>query len=726
MKKYPVIKQYDQEDCGPAALLSVLKYYGGNSTLIKMRELTNTSTIGSTMLDIVNAADKIGFKAFGAKGNYEDLMKEKMPCIAHVVIEDILQHFVVIYEISKNSVLLGDPSKGLYKLNKESFLKIWKTRSVVLLKPTNNLLSENTTSWFNWLLAYLKKDEVWLYQSIFLGVVYTSFGLITSYFIQSLIDDYIPEKNTSKVLYTGLFLLSLLLLRAFSGYFREKFLVILNKRVNVNINADFLSHLFKLPKKFFDTRKTGDITARIHDAMKIQQSVVQFTGITVIDLLLILGSYIFIFQFSDTIGYIASALLPVYTFILFRSIRKIKLEQYEVMKGYAQVESTYIDSLGGIDEILGFNSSESFTNLNRTFFGFYQEKTEKLGYTQARLNFTANILSTLINIGVLTIGSYWVIRENLLLGEMIASYSLLAGMLPSINRLVNANMSLQSASVAATRLMDMLLVETEKTNLSTVKDDVKSKFELKEKVAIQNVSFSWDGKNNLFENISMEIPIGRITALWGSSGSGKSTLVQILQRKYSVSKGIITVDNKKYNDIELKNYRKNIGVVPQQIKIFNSTVADNILVGRRVKNKDEMINKLEETNLICFFERFENGLFTLLGENGRQLSGGEKQVVALARAIFNKPEVLIIDEGLSGIDIELEEFIFEIISNYADSHAVFLITHNMVSLMKAGFIYLLKNGNIIEKGKPTDLIEINSQFKNLWETHSSIYSTTGL
>lgn len=281
--KYPLVKQYDQKDCGPAALLSILKYYNGNSNLPYLRELCNTNLQGSTMLDLVNAATTLGFKAFGASGKYKDLMKEKMPCIAHVVLDEKLNHFLVIYKIKAEKVYVADPGKGKYWISKEEFLKIWKSKAVVLLETEKELYKKETPHWYNWVYSYIRKEETWVYQSLFLGIIYTVIGLATALFVQLLLDKFIPQKDYTKIIYSGGFLLSILLLKSFAGYFRQRFLIILNKNVNVNINADFLLHLFKLPKEFFDTRKIGDITARMNDAIRIQNAVLQIVGVSIID-----------------------------------------------------------------------------------------------------------------------------------------------------------------------------------------------------------------------------------------------------------------------------------------------------------------------------------------------------------------------------------------------------------------------------------------------------------
>jgi len=699
--KYHLVRQYDQIDCGPASLLTILRYYGGNTSLPKMREMTNTTIYGSTMLDLVNVAKKMGFDAYGATGEYEDLMKEKMPCIAHVVIDDILNHFVVVYKIGIKKIKIGDPAKGIYTLTRQEFEKMWKSKSVILLKPTNDLLNENTLRWHSWLSNYIKKDSIWLMQSIFLGIVFTILGLLTSLFIQKLIDKYIPEKNNIWIYYTAFLLLILLIIRSISGYIRDRFMVILNKRLNVNITGDFFNHLFYLPKKFFDTRKRGDITARIHDIMRIQQAVLQIGGITIIDILIIIGSLLLLFYFSTTMALMALIIFPLYGVILLLSVGKLKNQQNEVMKGYALVESNYIDTLSGMDEIKSFNTSDFFANFNKMFYDLFQSRIQKLGFTQAKLSLYAELSSSFITVGMLLFGAVLIISGKLLLGEMMAAYSLTIGALPSINRLINANISLQSANIAVTRLMDMLLIEREKSESTR-------KFQLKNKIKIEDAEFSWDGRNYLFENISLDIPIGRITSLWGPSGSGKSTLVQLIQRKYLLNKGKILIDEINANEFDLIDYRNNIGVVPQEIKIFNGTLADNILVGRTIQNYNFLIDVIDELNLSSFLRRFNYGLYTMLGENGRKLSGGEMQMLALIRALLFKPRVLIIDEGLSGIDFELEELIFNTIRNYSKNNAVLLITHNIMNLMRTDYLYVIRNCRIEEHGSPDLLIKNGS------------------
>ena len=707
-KKYPLVRQYDRTDCGPAALLSVLKYHGGNDNLVHVRKLCRTSTEGTTIFDMVIAATKLGFESKGLRGNYENLQKAQAPVIVHVILECSYMHYMVVYKVKESSLLLGDPAKGLIKLSRKNFEKIWISKALILLKPSLELHNQIPPHWLKWISSYFKQESIWINQSVFLGFVYTFFGLITAVLIERLFDDYIPAKDIQRIRYVGILLTFILLTRASAGFLREKFLVILNRRLSKTLNNEFLEHLFKLPKHFFDTRRKGDIIARFHDIVRIQQAIIKISGTTIIDILIITGALILLFYFSSLIGLIILGFLPVYTFILLLYSQPLNKLQSDVMKNFANVESTYIDSLEGVDDILNFNVSDSFASRNKFIFGLYQDKIEKLGFTRTCLSFFAEISGALITTVILIIGASGISQDQIKLGELIACYSLLSYIIPSINRSIEANISFQGAFVAIRRLRDLLLVEEEN-------DTGNELFEMKKALKIRQAQFSWSANKQLFQDLEMQIPKGKIVSLWGPSGVGKSTLVQIIHRKYDLEQGKILLDETSVNNIKLDNYRKNVAIVPQQVKIFNGTIGDNIRLGRPTSELPEQMEMIMRYGFSNFFSRFEHGIYTRIGEDGRILSGGEKQVVGLARALYDRPEILIIDEGITSLDRETETMILRILSKYVLDHAVLINTHSLRIILKTDFLYVMKNGSIIQKGNPVQLLRSEGYFNSIYD-----------
>lgn len=706
--RYPVVRQYDVADCGPAALLSVLRYHGGDASLVRVRELAGTDARGSTLLTLLRAAQGLGFDASGATGSYDDLTRVEGPCIAHVVMEGGLHHFVVVFRADADRLVVGDPGRGRVTMTRAEFEAIWVRRAVLLLTPTANLRRERAPHWTAWIGTHFRREETWLLQSLFLGVAYTVLGLLTAVFVQWLIDRFIPGKRMDAIIATGIFLGVLQALRAAAGFLRQRFLVELNKRVSLAVTGEFLEHLFRLPAAFFDTRKKGDITARIHDAVKIQGALLRVIGTTLVDVLIIIGSLVFLFFMARPLAWVALASVPVYAAILLRTTRRIKLQQRDVMSGFAHVEASYIDSLDGIEEIRGFRAGGVFARLNGLLFRTFQERNERLGITQARVALAAELAGGAVVIGSLIYGAVLVIGGELQLGQMMAAYSLLAGMLPATAQLVEANIALQGASVAATRLMDLLLVEAEP-------DGGEAPFRLEHTLAVRGGTFVWPKGQELLREVELQVERGRLTALCGFSGAGKSTLVKILERKYPLTGGALLLDGRDAGEFSLESWRRGLVTVPETVKIFNGTLGDNLLMGRDIADPEWVGRRLAELGMLPFLARFEGGLATLVGEDGRQLSSGERQVVGLIRALLDSPDVLVMDEGINAIDVQIAGMILRTLADYAREHAVLLISHNLRTLLGADHLYLLEGGTVVESGRPTELLEQPGRFRELWE-----------
>lgn len=787
--RYPLVRQYDQLDCGPAALLSVLRWYGGDTTLVRARQLCRTDLQGTTMLDLARAAQRMGFLARGARGTVEELAREQLPCIAHVVLPDGLNHFLVLYKISPRRLLIGDPGKGRYTLSRAAFEKLWLQHAVLLLEPAGNgfhrggllhsaklapvkgLLREPAPGWLRWIGGYLRRQAAWLQQILFTGLLYTAAGLLTALFVQTLIDRLLPARQMDKLLLLGTALLGVLALRAAVGYLRDRLLVAANKRLSLAVTNDFFAHLFHLPKAFFDSRKTGDITTRIGDSLRIHRTCLMLLQSALLDLLLALGALLFIFYFSRRLGLLTLAMLPLYIGVLWRQARRLKQQQREVMKSHAAVESTYIDSIQGMPEIMSYNAAPAFTRLNQGVFTAFQEQIERLGLQQAGLTLAVGLLAAAMSVSLLALGAWQVMSEELRLGQFMAAYSLLGYILPAITSLVAAFVEFQSAEAAAQRLLDLLLIERESETAEaaggdpavvrppSINPNQESVLSGKDPaggvdrvqpldgpatgrrlastdsagippaaectaapgpsaapfpvVRVEALAFAWPKSPELLRGLSLTIPAGRITGLWGPSGAGKSTLVQLLQRKYTPLAGTIRWEETPITRIGLTELRRRIGVVPQQIKIFNATLAENLLLGRPAASLQEISARLAELGLSFLPGRFAHGLLTLLGEEGRKLSGGEAQLLALTRALYGKPRLLVIDEGFSAIDADLENALAGIIAEWARHQAVLLITHNLESLRRTGYVYLMREGQIAEEGAPGELLERGGLFREL-------------
>jgi ATP-binding cassette subfamily B protein len=703
--------QLDQSDCGVACLLSIIKFYQGNHSIEKLRELSGTTQEGTTMLGLYQVANNVGFKAEGCEADIQSLIEHNQPVILHVVIDKQLQHYVVCYEYSKEKgFLIGDPAKGVYILSVVELDKIWVSKSCLTLELTDKF-EKSITSKNNkrkWFIDLIKQDDKLLWISVLLGVVIACLGMAMSIFSQKLIDDILPSHKITKLV-SGIGLLTILLLaRVGIAVLREYFLLNQTKDFNNRINNQFFSSLLHLPKSFFDTRKIGELVARLNDTQRIQSVIKLLTSSLVIDVLVSIISLVFLFGYSWKVGLISLLSLPIYFYIIYRSNKKIIQSQTEVMQSYAFNEGNYINTIQGISTIKNDNKQDVFKNLNQTVFGVFQEKIFSLGKINIQLSWQSGLASVFFLIGVLVYTSIQVFNKEIKLGELMAILGIVGSLLPSIANLALISIPINEAKIAFNRMYEFASMEKESEGGQTISEI--------ENITVRNLSFRFAGRKELFKNINLNIERGKLVAVVGESGSGKSTLGQILQRFYSFENGSVKVNNEyELVDIELKSFRNLIGLIPQEINIFNGTVLDNILLGDTVM-PETIMEFITQYGFVDYFNQLPQGLATIVGEEGINLSGGQKQIIAFARVLYKQPQFLILDEATSAMDRNTEKFSMELLEKIKPNCAILFISHRLNTLKNiADEIYVLEDKIITHHGNHEQLLHTNNFYSEYWK-----------
>lgn len=712
------VLQLDQSDCGVACLLSLIKFYKGNESLEKLRNLSGTTKQGTTLLGLFQAANQLGLTAEGCEANIQALIDHKQPAILHVVMENQLEHYIVCYEYQGgNRFLVGDPAKGIYTLSTEELEKIWLSKVCLTLTPSTTFVQEKVTknSQRKWFLQLLEPDYKVLWISVLLGVFVAGLGMAMSMFSQKLIDDILPSHDTKKLI-SGIGLLSILLVaRVGFTALREYFLMVQSKDFNIRVNTSFFSSLLQLPKPFFETRKVGELVARLNDTQRIQRVIKQLASSVVIDLLVTLISLGFLFNYSTKLGFISLVTIPVYFYIIYKSNTKIIEAQKLVMQSYSFSESNYINSMQGIATIKNNNKQDFFNQTNKELFENYQNKIFDLGKINIQLSWQSGLATVLFLLGVLSYSSYEVSNNQMKLGELMAILGIVGSLMPAIANLALVSIPLNEAKIAFTRMYEFTSLEKENYLGNSVEN--------LDKIELKNISFRFAGRSELFANINLTLNKGKCIAIVGESGSGKSTLGQILQRFYHFENGNIIV-NDKYNlqDIALEDYRNLIAVIPQEIAIFNGNVVDNIVLGDTL-DQDEFMLFLKTYQLDTFFNQLPQGLGTLLGEEGINLSGGQKQVIALARALYKKPQLLLLDEATAAMDRNTEQFCIQLLQKVKNNCALFFISHRLNSLRHiADTICILENKTITFSGNHYELLQTNNFYSDYFLETNSLMS----
>lgn len=702
-------QQHDQSDCGVACLLSLIQFYGGTNNLEKLRELSGTTKQGTTLLGLYQAANKLGFTAQGNEADIQAVIDHKEPLILHVVIEEHLQHYVICYGYIDDEFIIGDPAKGITNYTKEELEAIWKSKTCLTLTPNKDFVKTETQNKNKkqWFFKLLKEDYRLISFSVLLGLGIAILGMAMAIFSQKLIDDILPSKDFTKLI-TGIALVAfLLLVRVLFTALRDYFLIRQTKDFNNRIVDSFYTSLLNLPKPFFDTRKIGELVARLNDTQRVQRVIKQIVGNVVINALVTIVSLGFLFYYSWQTGLIAFVSLPFYFGLIYSFNKRIINAQKEVMQGYAYSESNYITSMQGIATIKNNNRQTIFQKINQLIYGNYQERVFNLGKINVRLSVFSGVFSVLFLMGILIYTSIQVYNETMQLGELMAILGIAGSLLPSVASLALITIPINEAKVAFNRMYEYASMNKEQKGTVEISDF--------NSLEIKNLTFRFAGRSQILKDINISISKNECVAIVGESGSGKSTLAQILQNFYPFENGTIIVNNKtNLSEVKTKSWRNILGVVPQDVTIFGGNVINNLLLGKE-DTPENVIKFCQDYGFEEFIKSLPQGYTTILGEEGINLSGGQKQVIALMRALYKKPKVLLLDEFTSAMDRKTEHFVLEMLNSLKSELTIIFISHRLHSLPKiADRIYVLENGIISDFGNHERLMESKNFYSDFW------------
>lgn len=709
--KKTFVLQQDQSDCGVACLLSLINYYKGTNSLEKLRELSGTTITGTTLLGLYQCANQVGFTAEAFEADMPNLKALNEPCILHVLMEGNLEHYIVCYGYEHDSATftIGDPGKGITKITELELDLIWQSKALLQLIPKDSFelkKQQHNAKWL-WFKQLIKDDLNILTITMVLGVLATVLNLATAIFSQKLIDNILPSGNQQKLIISLVLLFLVLLIRVGLTFIRQHFLLLQSKDFNNRIVGSFFDALVHLPKSFFDSRKTGDMITRMNDTARIQENIAYISGSVFIDIIILFTTSFFLINYSLSIALITFAFIPIIVLVILSYTKPIKNHQKNLMMASALNESNYIDTINGIMVIKAQGEERFFTQKIKTVYANLQDKSFALGKLGNRFSITTDIISVVLSLVLITVASFMVLNKQLKVGEMMAIISLTSTLIPAVGRLSQINLQIQESKVAFDRMYDFTSISPEFEEESIVPFDFKS-------LEAKNISFRFAGRKPVLQDISFTLAKGEMIALLGESGCGKSTTMAILEKFYQPETGDILVNGKSLQSIYTPAWRSMVAVVPQEIKLFNGTLLENIAIGNL--REDEVINIIHFCNQMGFdkyFEALPQGYFTLVGEEGINLSGGQKQLLALARALYRKPQVLLLDEATSAMDRNTEKFILNLLESLKSEMAILLITHKMQTAKISDRIYVIENGKITSNGSPNQLMESDNFFSQL-------------
>ncbi len=707
------IKQHDITDCGAACLASVSAHYDLKIPIARIRQWAGTDKKGTNAWGLIKAAEKLGFSAKGVKGELEAMNEVPLPAIAHVIVKKTLQHYVVIYKFTKEYLEIMDPGDGLmHRKTHVEFTEEW-TGVLILLSPNQEFIARNekvpVLARFRYLLFPHRKILV---QALVGAIVYTVLGLSTSIYIQKITDFVLPDGNRNLLNLLSIGMVIILALQIVIGSLQTVFILKTGQLIDARLILGYYKHLLQLPQRFFDTMRTGEIISRINDAVKIRAFINDTMINILVNLFIIVSSFVLMFIYSMKLALIMTIVIPLYALLYWITNQLNKKRERKIMENAAELETQLVESLNAIKTIKQLNLEE-FNNLKtETRFMRLLDSTYKSGLNGIFTGNASQLITRAFTIVLLWAGSYLVIAQAITPGELMSFYALIGYFTGPVSSLIGMNKTIQNATIAADRLFEIMDLERD--------DDIEHTVELNKKllgnIAFRNVSFSYGTRTDVFEDFNLVLKQGQLTAIIGESGSGKSTIAALIQGIYPLNKGQILIGDVNIRYASPESLRRLVGIVPQNLELFAGSVIENIAVGEMAPNMELLFAVCKQLDLIEFIEKLPNGFATYIGEHGATLSGGQRQRLAIARALYRQPEILIMDEATSNLDSESEQAVQTTIrQQVANGKTVILIAHRLSTVIDAHEIIVLKEGQITEQGTHTELYTQKGYYYRMWQ-----------
>ncbi|WP_281191828.1 peptidase domain-containing ABC transporter [Staphylococcus felis] len=709
--RFKFIEQPDERDCGPTCLAMICKYYKKKVSISKIRILAGTDLYGTNLLGMMKAGEKLGLKleAYEVE-NLDQLHKVNAPFIAHILNDEGFEHFVVIKKITNKYLYITDPARGHYKMTKSEFHEIFT--NVVLTVENDNTkdpIESFTTS--NYFKDIFKNNHSFIWLILITSLVINTIGFIGAFYFKFLVDNIIPSTFFENLHNFSLAILMLYIISFLVSLLRYQLTLNMGLKINKKLMLEYYKHILYLPMNFFETRKDGEILSRFRDSDHIREAFSTITVTLFIDVTMILVGSVILYIQSTTLFLVVLSILPVY--VLIAVFFKKPFEKYnrEEMEADAKVSSIFLEGVRGIDTIKSYGSELQFFKKAESYFLGLIKKAYNLGtYTNLQISLKEfmGLISILL---ILWIGATKVMSGDMTLGELLTFNALVAYYLGPVDRLLESQSVIQSALVATKRVIEITDLDQENHTDNEKIDEINFNSD----ISFNNVSFYYGQRENILNNINFSIPKGKKIALVGESGSGKSTIAKLLLNYYNPQYGNICIDKYNLNDLKLTEWRNKIAYVSQQNFIFYGTVKDNLTIGYEKKSltEVELIEACKIAEAHNFISQLPQGYNTVLETNGENLSGGQIQRIALARAILSKPEILILDEPTSSLDSSTEKKIQN--NLYKLDTTLLIISHRLSVVYGCDNIIVLKNGRVSEQGTHKELLSRKNDYYKLWK-----------
>lgn len=724
---YYCVRQHDITDCGAACLATIAKQNGYEIGITAIREIAGTDKHGTNAYGLIKAAEKIGFKAQGVKGDKEAFFTDfLLPCIAHVVVEGNLLHYVVIHKITKKKVIIADPAEGIVQLTPSEFFGEitqgnhppkykWTGVLIFLEKSKDFKMEKEAEGMMHRFFRLLFPQRKLIFRIFICSLIYTILGIAGAFYFKFLVDHVIPNGLADTLTTISIAMIMLSLFKVVLNAYRSHLLLYLSQKLDITLLLGYYRHVIELPVNFFGTRHVGEIISRFNDAGKVRDAISGATLTVMIDTVMAIAGGIILYMQNPKMFEIAVIMVLFYIVIAFVFNQYYeKLNRIE-MQNNAELTSYLVESFNGIQTIKAYNAERRANLVTETKFAKLLKSVFRLGFVsnmQASLKTFVELVGGVV---ILWVGAVNVLKGNITIGTLITFNSLLIYFLEPVKNLINLQSQMQTAIVAADRLGEILNLEIEKTEREHHKLEPES---LLGDIEMKNVDFRYGMRKLVLVDVNVKIRQGEKVAFVGESGSGKTTLSKLLLHMYTPEKGEILIGDNNIEDIKIETLRDKIAYISQETFLFSGTILENLIFGIDYIDMNEVIKACKMAQAHQFINELPLRYETRLEENGANLSGGQRQRLAIARAMLKNPDILILDEATSNLDSITERALDKTINEYAKNKTTIFIAHRLSTIKNCDKIFVMDKGHVIESGTHKELIKQGGKYAKLVKEQS--------
>ncbi|GAA2865632.1 peptide cleavage/export ABC transporter [Lactobacillus intestinalis] len=596
-------------------------------------------------------------------------------------------------------------------MSKEKFSQEW-TGIALFMVPNDNFepIKEKKQNLWS-LFPYIFKQKKLVINIILAALLMTIISVCSSYFLQGLIDTYIPSGTYQTLSILAIGLLIAYVFNSIFSYGQNFLLNILGQRLSIDLNLQYIRHIFELPMEFFVTRKTGEITSRFSDASRIIDALASTVISLFLDLSIVIVMGIVLAIQNSTLFIITLLALPIYAVVILSFSKKFEKMNNDQMESNAVLSSSVIEDIQGIETIKALNSEQTRYRKIDSQFVDYLKKSFRYSKTESLQSAIKTFIQLSLNVIILWVGAKVVMNGQMSIGQLMTFNALLSYFVDPLQNIINLQPTLQSANVAQNRLNEVYMVKSEFQRDAQIRDAK----QLVGNIEYHDVDYHYGYGVDVLKDINLTIKPNDKLAIVGMSGSGKSTMVKLLVEFFSPSKGKLTFNGFDSTKVDKHVLRSYVNYVPQTPYIFSGTIKENLLLGSRPNiTEEDMLEACQIAAIESEIGQLPLQFETKMDENAKILSGGQKQRLTIARALLSPAKVLIFDEATSALDTITEKKVVDNLMKLKNKTIIF-IAHRLAIAQRTNNIVVIDHGQIVEQGSHDELIQKHGFYNNLVE-----------